>query len=158
MNFKNVFMLLLFGSGLATAQAQETTAASGGDALGAGGSVSYTIGQVVSIPNEGTMGSVAPGVQNPYEIFSIGIEEGGIKLLLSIYPNPAKEYVILQIENWKKGDFFYQLYDFNGRLLENKETESKETRINMRNLAAASYFLKVIGNDKEVKTFKIIKK
>ena len=63
--------------------AQETVPATGGDATRAGGSSSYTLGQVVYTTNTGTNGSVAQGVQQPYEIsISVGIEVTTINLEL----------------------------------------------------------------------------
>ena len=49
-------------------QAQEIPIASGAVATGIGGSSSYTVGQVVYTTNTGSNGSVAQGVQQPYEI------------------------------------------------------------------------------------------
>ncbi|MBK6984778.1 MAG: hypothetical protein IPH32_08475 [Bacteroidetes bacterium] len=51
-----------------TVSAQETTDASGGNASGSGGSASYSIGQSAYNTYTGTNGSVAQGVQQPYEI------------------------------------------------------------------------------------------
>ena len=51
----------------------------------------------------------------------------------------------------------YQLYDINGKLLQNNKPKGFETIISMANLKPANYFLKVTDNTKEVKVFKIIK-
>jgi hypothetical protein len=51
----------------------------------------------------------------------------------------------------------YQLYDMNGKLLQNRKVDGNETVITMGNLVPSTYFLKVTDNQKEVKTFKIIK-
>ena len=56
--------------------AQEAIPAAGSNAIGSGGSVSYSVGQVVYTINTGTNGSVAEGVQQPYEIsVVVGIEQ-----------------------------------------------------------------------------------
>ena len=52
---------------------------------------------------------------------------------------------------------YYQLYDNNGKLLMIKQIAENETRIVMKNLATAIYFLKVTQSNKEIITFKIIK-
>ena len=57
----------------------------------------------------------------------------------------------------KLKDLSYQLYDMNGKLLENKKVTGNETSIVMSNLVPATYFVKVTEGNKEVKTFKIIK-
>jgi hypothetical protein len=140
-------------------QGQEAFTASGGDAVGSGGSVSYSVGQVVYTTNTGSSGwSVAQGVQQPYEISSIGIEEYDKQILLTVSPNPTTGFLILKIENYDYENLFYKLYDISGKLLENKKPGNNETSIDMSNLISATYFLKVIDNDKEIKTFEIIKR
>jgi hypothetical protein len=64
----NLVSILLLGLGLTALQAQEVIPASGGDASGGGSSVSCSYGQMVYSINTGTNGSVAEGVQQPYEI------------------------------------------------------------------------------------------
>ncbi len=46
--------------------AQEVISASGGNATGSGGSVSYSVGQLFFMTHTGADGSVAEGVQQPY--------------------------------------------------------------------------------------------
>lgn len=143
--------------------AQEAIPAAGGNATGSGGSMSYSVGQDVYTTNTGSNGSVAQGIQQPYEIFVVtGLEEAiGIKLNLSAYPNPATDFLILKVDVSTQLNFHsmsYQLFDLSGKLLENKELMSSETSIDMKNLLPSTYLLKVIDKNKEVKTFKIIKK
>lgn len=151
------FCMSCFGMAI---QAQNTTPASGGNATGIGGSISYTIGQVIYNIYSETTGSVAQGVQQPYEISVItGLEESFVIILnCSTYPNPTTDNVTLKVENYKTENLTYQLYDINGILLENKKIESIETNISMGKLIPSIYFLKVAVNNKDAKTFKIIKK
>jgi hypothetical protein len=109
--------------------------------------------------NTGTEGSVAQGVQQPFEISIVtGFEEKeGISLRCSVYPNPTNDYLVLKVENYDKDNLSYKLIDINGKPLENKKIISNETTIVMSNLVPAGYLLKVIRNNKEVKTFKIVK-
>lgn len=67
-NNKKTVALLLLGFGITTAQAQQATTATGGNASGSGGPVAYSVGQVVYTTNTSSNGSVAQGVQQPYEI------------------------------------------------------------------------------------------
>ena len=151
-----VFLLLL---GQARLQAQETAITSGGSSTGVGGTVSYTIGQVFYNTNSDSNGSVAQGVQQPYEISIVsGIEEGeGISLNYSAYPNPTTEFLTLRVEYSNVKSLFYQIYDVNGNLLESKRIEGQETIISTKYLLPSIYFLWVVKNNKEVKTLKIIK-
>jgi len=149
--------LLLLGIGFNQVYAQQATTASGGDASGSGGSVAYSFGQIVYTTNTGSNGSVGQGVQQPYEIsITIGLNETGVNLNLSAYPNPTTNYLMLEVDNYDKA-LSYQLYDISGKLLESNTVVANSTTINMEQLARATYFLKVSQNNKEVKTFKIIK-
>jgi hypothetical protein len=160
MNTKKIKIVVLFllGFGLQTAQAQESVLAAGGDASGSGGTVAYSVGQIVYTTNTGTNGSVAQGVHQAFEISVVGLEEvKGINLTVSAYPNPTTDFLNLKVENYDNRNLSYQLFDMSGKLLETKKLEGSQTSIGMSNLAAATYFVKVIQNNYEVKIFKIIK-
>lgn len=151
--------VLLLGLGLTGLQAQESVNATGGNASGNGGSTSYSVGQVVYTPHTGTNGSAAQGVQQPYEISVVtGIEEAtGINLSVSAYPNPTTDYLTLSIVEFDISNLSYQLYDMSGKLLQSEKIIGNQTSIVVSNLVPATYFVKVIQGNKEVKTFKIIK-
>ena len=152
-------VVLLLGLGLTGLQAQTSVNATDGDVSGSGGSVSYSVGQVVYTTHTGTSGSVAEGVQQPYEISVVtGLEEAqSINLSVTAYPNPTTDYLTLRIDEFEISNLSFQLYDMNGKLLQNEKITGNQTSIVMSNLLPATYFVKVIQGNKEVKTFKIIK-
>jgi len=151
--------VLLLGLGLTGLQAQSSGNATGGNASGSGGSASYSVGQVVYNTNSGTNGSVAHGVQQPFEISEVsGLEEANdINLSVSVYPNPTTDYLTLRIDEFEISNLSFQLYDMSGKLLQSEKITGNQTSIIMSNLVPATYFVKVIQANKEVKTFKIIK-
>lgn len=51
---------------------QENVAVSGGNATGSGGSSSYSVGQITYTSQTGSGGNVTLGVQQPYEIVTLG--------------------------------------------------------------------------------------
>ncbi|MFT6441482.1 MAG: hypothetical protein ACJASQ_004281 [Crocinitomicaceae bacterium] len=145
---------LLLGSGVL--HAQDSPTATGGEATGAGGTASYSVGQVVYTTVIGTNGSIAQGVQQPYEISTtVGVNEMSINLELSVYPNPTTNYLTLKVED--NSDLNFQLIGLQGTVIENNKVNSNTTTINVENLPTATYFLKVTKNNQIVKTFKIIK-
>ncbi len=154
-----LLIALLLGLALTNVRAQEATTASGGDAAGIGGSVSYSVGQVAYTTSDGANGSVAAGAQQPYEISLVtGVQEAnGISLTFSLYPNPTNDIIKLELKNDTAENLTYQLFDVNGKLLESKKIENTETTISMNNYISSTYFLKVIDKNKGLKTFKIIK-
>jgi hypothetical protein len=146
---------LIFSVGL---YAQQTVPATGGDATGAGGSSSYTVGQVVYTTKTGSTGSVAQGVQQPYEIYtSVGIEVTEINLELVAYPNPTNNELTLNIGNYNNEKLSYQLYDMQGKLLDSKQVVNISTTIVMQDLPVSTYLLNILDNKSLIKTFNIIK-
>jgi hypothetical protein len=151
-----VLFLLVFG--LQTLQAQEAVNAAGGDASGSGGIFAYSVGQIVYTTIVGTNGSVAQGVQQPYEIsVEPGNEDNPITLELTIYPNPTNNFLTLNTGNSDFSTLSFQLCEINGKLINSRKITSSNETIGMENLPSAMYFLKVANNNIEVKTFKIIK-
>lgn len=155
--------LLIFVCGVIGLQAQESVNATGSNALGSGGSASYSVGQVVYTTNTGTNGSVAQGVQQAYEISVVtGIKEAaGINLSVSAYPNPTTDFLTLNVDAptiLSIQSLSYQLYDMSGKLLQSQKITSHQTTIVMRQLVSATYFVKVLESNRNLKTFKIIKK
>ena len=65
---KTTFLILFIFISLVSIS-QESVNASGGNATGSGGSISYTIGQIDYIEASGVGGSVNQGIQQAYEIF-----------------------------------------------------------------------------------------
>ena len=153
--------VILLSLGLTGLQAQEAIPSSGGNATGIGGSASFSVGQAFFTTNTATNGySIAEGVQQPYEIsVVIGIEQAkGINLECVAYPNPVCDILKLKVESKQLKDLSFKLFDINGKLIDIKKVDSEEISINMSKLVPAIYFLKVIQPNKEIKTFKIIKK
>ncbi len=159
------FFLLCWGS--SSLSAQSGIVATGGNSAASTGSVSYSAGQVdfvSSKPSGRRAGgiNVNPGNQQPFEIFILtGMDEKGIILSsfsANIYPNPTEEYVTLKIENAQIENLRVELFDLAGKVIVNRNLDSKETLIPMQDLANATYFIKVFSSNTCIKTFKIIKK
>lgn len=150
--------VLLLGLGLTGLQAQTAVPASGGKAEGAGGSMSYSVGQVVYTTNSSVSnGSVAQGVHQPFEISVVEtiVEAKGVNL--SVSPNPTTDYLLLSFTDFDASKLSFQLFDMSGKLLQSEKITSNQTSISMQNLVPATYFVKVTENNKQIKTFKIIK-
>lgn len=150
--------LLLLFLGLTRLKAQQATTASGGNASGTGGSLSFSVGEVVYTTNASASGSMAQGVQQSYEISVVtGLDLLDVQLDLSVYPNPICEFLTLQVDKNGIENLMYQLSDINGKILESKKIAAITNIISMEHYANAIYFLKVTQNQRDIKTFKIIK-
>ncbi len=143
---------------LFSASAQQATVATGGVATGSNGSSSYSIGQVAYLNATGTNGSINQGVQQPFEIFTLGDDEfPEIQLMMSVYPNPTVSFVTLTFQNHSLDKIHFDLFDLNGRLIQSQSITTSETQIAMEHLASAVYLLNVMEENRILKTFKIIK-
>lgn len=139
-------------------QAQQGYVAAGGDASGTSGTASYSVAQTVYTSNKGEAGTVTQGVQQPYVISEIlGMDALRQSFKASIYPNPTSNYLTLEVENSDTENLSYQLFDVNGKILQNSQLTGKKTSILMDELASAIYLLKVLSDNKEITTFKILK-
>lgn len=163
---------LCFLSFNCTLNGQEAVVASGSNAGGVAGSVSYSIGQTFYHLTQSANGSVAEGVQQPYEISVVtgGAAFPGVQLRCSVKPNPVINLLILSIEEDSPAEYSAWLTDMNGKLLRKITIQSDETQISMAEYQPATYYLtvnKIPQSDGKaiampdmevlIKTFKIVK-
>lgn len=139
-------------------KAQDAVPATGADASGSGGNASYSVGQVVYTSVGSTSGTVNQGIQQPYVFLAIGVNSNpNINLSMSVYPNPSTTFINLKIEKTDLKNLSFQLYDVQGKILFSKQITNSETAIPLNEYSSGDYFLKVINDKEELKTFKIIK-
>jgi hypothetical protein len=156
---KNKLFYLAFLITETVTYSQQTTLVSSNSTTGLGGSVSYSIGQIAYTTGTGTTETLAQGVQQPYEISTLGVDKyTKITLQFSTYPNPTSNKLNVDFGNYDSSNLSYQLMDISGKILEMNKVTSKQTTIDMENRTTAIYFLKISDKNKEIKIFKIIKK
>ncbi len=136
--------------------AQQSNVATGGNASGSGGTVSYSVGQVVFTTNTGPSNTVAQGVQQPYEISQVvAIEENALFADLLIYPNPTLDQIVLSVQQTE--GVSYALCNASGKLIEAHPLMSLLTSIDMSGLSPAAYYITLSGKNSSSRTFKIVK-
>ena len=143
---------------LSTSYAQQGIHPSGGNASGAGGSVSYSVGQVFYSSQNGTDASLIQGVQQPYELMITDVRDLASNLLsCDVFPNPAVKELNLLIKGEKPENGSWNLIDTRGATVLSGKISSEETQIPMAGVPMAPYTLKVLSGKKELKIFKILK-
>jgi hypothetical protein len=153
-----LLVCFVMGTSLTSIRAQEATVASGGTASNTSGTINYSVGQIVYTTNSGSTGSVSQGIQQPYEIFTLGTDDfPNISLKMFVYPNPTTALVNLQIQGLTDNTLEYQLFDIMGKEISNQKISQSETQIPLENLPSATYLLNVSDQNKIIKSFKIIK-
>jgi hypothetical protein len=155
---KKSFILLILSITVLSTKAQESVNASGRDAIGSGGTIAYSVGQIIYSSNSGGTGTISQGVQHAYEIYAIGINETALDISVIVLPNPTTENLTLQISEYKNEKLFYQLYDLQGKQISNGQISTQQTQINMSSLQTANYFLNIVNQENiTIQIFKIIK-
>lgn len=140
------------------AKSQQSNNTAGGVVTGNGGTVAYSIGQVVFTSITSGAGIITQGVHHAYEIYTVGIKHAALNISLTVFPNPVTENLTLQISDYNNEKMSYLLYDMHGKLVFKGQIIAQQTQINMYSLAAASYSLAVLSEGQKVKNFQIIKK
>jgi len=150
-----IFNTIIFLTVIST-QAQTSLNSSGNTSTNTGGSISYSIGQLVTTTTSTPQGSISQGVQQPYTIETTsGTNITTIQLTVTAYPNPVTNLLHLDVED--PTGLVYILNSLNGSIVEHNSLTDKETIIQMQQLPSGTYFLNVNSSTKTIKTFKIIK-
>jgi hypothetical protein len=137
---------------------QESSNTSGGNAAGSGGTVSYSIGQVAYTYESGANGNSNQGVQQPYDIYTVGINKEDIAISLTAFPNPTTDILTLQFDEFTTQHASFQLVDQVGKIIQEQKISNVSTTLDLSNVVSGIYYLSINSESKNIKTFKIIKK
>jgi len=152
-----VFLAFSLSFSVQAQTSHQVLSATGGDASGSGGTVAYSVGQIVYTTNTGNTGSVAQGVEQAYEISSVGIKETALNISLSVFPNPTSDFLTLKVADYNNEALSYHFLDEQGKLVMNEQITNQDTQVAMSSLARGAYFINVLQANKKIQTFKIIK-
>lgn len=130
--------------------------ASGGDVNNSNGSISSSIGQAFFKIHEHGDFNIQDGVQQPYEISSVNIEEK-IPFDITVFPNPSTD--ALQI-SWQDNSICpsaLTITDAAGNEVYSIGQFEKMQRVDMKQFSPGTYFLTIKQVNHLSRTFKIIK-
>ncbi|WP_294300360.1 T9SS type A sorting domain-containing protein [uncultured Chryseobacterium sp.] len=140
-------------------KAQSAVLATGANAAGSNGSVSYSVGQAAYLV-KGSSRQVSEGVQQVYEITTLATGEAAhpSEEEILLYPNPFKDYLYLDFTTQDFRGSEYQLFDAQGKLIKTEKISRSRSEFNFSWLPSAMYLIRINQEGKNIKTFKIIKK
>lgn len=142
---------------------RQVIATAGHDTVVNGVSVSWTLGEVAvgTIANEDSTIILTQGFQQGYfEITSIG-DPLSDEFELKVYPNPASEYIWVDLKSNEIKSSLIEIYTMEGKLVytENWEFANGANQIMLNGLNASQYILRVSDkNGRVLQTFKLIKR
>jgi hypothetical protein len=151
---KAFFFILILAS--TRVSAQFAVVASGGDAVSSSGSVSFSVGQISNAQVNSSTGSLSEGVQQPFELFEVTVNEVLSQIGISLFPNPALTEVIIELPTMQEG-IKARIYSSNGSLIEEVSILSKSTSVNVRNWAASTYYVNLSDSSGNTSTYKLVK-
>lgn len=155
---KNITLIMVLFCATQLVNAQETISVSAFEAIGSGGTVSYTICQLVYINPTTAAGSLNQGIQQSIEFVTLSNPElTAVTLKAVTYPNPTTDFIILALTDADLRGVSYTMYDLLGRFVNKGTVTTFETKIGMKSLPIGEYILRVQQNNQALKTFKIIK-
>jgi len=157
---KKIYFTLIFCALAFTAFCQTGVVTAGGTASGNGGSATYTVGQIADQRAETDGKYIIEGVQQPYEIQTVGVNNyPGIQLEAVLYPNPTAHSVQLRISNYEipSDGLKAQLFDKSGKLLRVFDVFDLLTRMDLSEYPSATYQLRIMDGKQLLKTFQIVK-
>jgi hypothetical protein len=134
---------------------QQVVASAGGISQNGQTSIEWTLGEAVIYTLPGNNVKLTQGFHQTNLIPTVIKELVELDFEIMAYPNPVMESVTLKVE--KPQGLYYILYDLNGQILEQKKIKNIETEIEFKNLPPSDYIIRIISNDYEMKSFKIVK-
>ena len=155
-----IFAILFCIAGIVAAQSAVVSV--GGDAQGNGGSVSYTVGQIAvqTVTNSNGSITIVEGVQQPYEIQTVGVDAyPQIALDAVVYPNPTDNLAQLRLNGFEipAAGLRAILYDGSGKRLQTIPVTGDLTPFQIGQYATGTYYLEVRDGKRILKTFKVVR-
>jgi len=137
--------------------AQISVNSAGAEATGQGGSLSYSVGQVVYSASSSSAGSASAGVQQAYEVsVATQISATNLNIDASVYPNPTTDFLILNVPEIEE-NYTYQVTDINGKQLNTGLINNTQTNLDFSSYVIGTYFIKLVQANSNIKTFQVIK-
>ncbi|MBN2775192.1 MAG: T9SS type A sorting domain-containing protein [Prolixibacteraceae bacterium] len=152
-----ITIFLFFGILINYTQAQNVVANSGGHFESPQLQISWTLGEpIIETIGAGDYILTQGFHQSILTVTAIeNIPE--LQVEIKAYPNPVTTKVNLSVNSDNFQDWTYSLYNAEGKLLVSKNINTGITEIPMQMYVASNYILQVKQNNRELKSFKIVK-
>jgi hypothetical protein len=150
---KIIVFILVFCS--TYSNAQFATLAGGGEGSGPGGTVSFSVGQLVVESTEDSEGSISPGVQQTYESNEVYVNETLFQNSVIVFPNPATHLIQVRLEKAFNG--WLKVYDMNGRLIYHQKVNEMKMSVDVQSWSAGTYMIHLLDETNTFSIHKMIK-
>ena len=134
--------------------AQSTILSLGGEASGAGGSASFSMGQLFDNSNSNSSYFIQEGVQQTYNLNTDGLLELNSKNF-NVFPIPTIDFMNIELKT-DESDFEYFIVSLNGNIVDKGRINKQLSSINISHINTGEYQL-LCKSEKSFFTKKIIK-
>ncbi len=154
---KTLILLFLLLLGMLGSKAQQVIASSGEFNTITTGTLSWTLGEVVTETGYRTAGesAITQGFQQGKLNVTAIRETVAHGFRISLSPNPASDLITLSTENFKGLEF--HVFDQSGKLMNRGKLSGSNTPINLSNYPSGSYILRITGKEQAIESYQIIK-
>jgi hypothetical protein len=135
---------------------QELVSSSGNFHLNANYQVSWSLGEIMVETFTGSSTILTQGFQQSMLSVSNVFVPEDIDISIHLYPNPAKDFLIIQ--SGGLSDLVYFLYSTDGKLISSERITSNETSIDFESLSPGVFLIRIIQGNSHFGTYKVIKK
>lgn len=140
------------------ATSQESINAAGGNQNSASGSISFTIGQIEYFTITNSDYTVSQGVQQPYEIFLVGLSPFKLDFSISVFPNPTPQFIEILVGEYTNQQLIYRIFDLQGKEIQNGNMNAESTIIDLSELSNSTYLINIFDQDGQfIQSFHIVK-
>jgi hypothetical protein len=159
---KKLLMIFILAFGFSIGYCQslkpEVIATAGSYFANANNSVSWTIGECIPETFSNGANKLTQGFQQGIYDIKTAVDNTDNRMKITVFPNPATDFVNLEILAQDNNDCYFQLFDSNGKCLKNEKIISVRSQIDLIGFARNTYILNVFSTDQKLlKSFKIIK-
>jgi len=147
----SIFCLLLSTS----VNAQEVITTAGDYNTSSTGSLSWTLGEVITETYSDGLNALTQGFNQSQLSATATYELPGLNFKVTAYPNPTSDFIFIEAE--QSQDLKYQLFNLNGELVREARLQGFQTKVDFKTLVPATYLIKIYKNSIPIKQFKIVK-
>jgi hypothetical protein len=144
-------LIILWGK----SNAQESINSTSGLAIGSGGTVAFTLGQICYKELNTPSGSISEGIQHAYEIYPLSSNNFVEAAKLKPFPNPT--IGLLNIELNSLNEYQFRIVDVNGIPIINGILSSGANWVDLEKFNPGIYIIEVLNQQSSKQIFKVVK-
>ncbi len=154
-----LFLSVCFSINFSVAQSlsPQIISTSGTSFIGSSAQLDWTLGEPVTAALTNSNNILTQGFQQP-NLLTTAIDDVPADYSVTIFPNPAIDFVNLQIQNALNESLLIDLYTIEGKLLKSQQINSStHLQIDMTAYSSGTYLLSIKNSSAKIKSFRIIK-